>query len=116
MTRTAPEAHPGYTMHALSRATYRRLREGKPDSLQIMYVEEQAGSAQLRSLGFGGARPTPVRWRGTITPATPGTVPFPVLLNGRRVQLRALHLRGTSPPGRAAGSRSSGCWRTAPTR
>lgn len=98
----APEAHPGYTMHALSRATYRRLREGKQDSLQIMYVDEPAGSAQLRSLGFGGGRPTPVRWRGTLTPATPGTVAFPVLLNGRRVQLRALHLQGdfTARPGR----------------
>jgi outer membrane protein OmpA-like peptidoglycan-associated protein len=90
----APEAHPGYTMHALSRATYRRLREGGPDSVQIMYVDETPGSAQLRSLGFGGGRLTPVRWRGTLAPATPGTVPFPVLLNGRRVELRALHLRG----------------------
>ena len=90
----APEAHPGYTMHALSRATYRHLREGQTDSLQIMYVEEQAGSALVRSLGFGGGRATPVRWRGTLTPATPGTVPFPVLLNGRRVTLRALHLQG----------------------
>jgi outer membrane protein OmpA-like peptidoglycan-associated protein len=90
----APEAHPGYTMHALSRATYRRLREGKPDSVQIMYVDEVPGSAQLRSLGFGGARMTPVRWRGTIAPAAPDPVLFPVLLNGRRVQLRALHLRG----------------------
>jgi outer membrane protein OmpA-like peptidoglycan-associated protein len=90
----APEAHPGYTMHALSRATYRRLREGKPDSVQIMNVDETPGSAPLRSLGFGGARMTPVRWRGTIAPAAPGPVPFPVLLNGRRVRLRALHLRG----------------------
>lgn len=98
----APEAHPGYTMHALSRATYHRLREGQSDSLQIMYVDEPAGAAQLRSLGFGGGRPTPVRWRGTLTPATAGTVPFPVLLNGRRVQLRALHLQGdfTARPGR----------------
>ena len=90
----APEAHPGYTMHALSRATYRRLREGRPDSLQIMYVNQVPGSELLGSLGFGGGRLTPVRWRGTITPATPGTVPFPVLLNGRRVRLPALHLRG----------------------
>jgi len=43
-------------MHALSRATYRRLREGKPDSVQIMYVDETPGSAQLQSLGFGGGR------------------------------------------------------------
>jgi outer membrane protein OmpA-like peptidoglycan-associated protein len=35
----------------------------------------------------------PVRWRGTVSPAGRGTVPFPVLLNGRRVQLRAIHLR-----------------------
>jgi outer membrane protein OmpA-like peptidoglycan-associated protein len=90
----APEAHPGYTMHALSRATYRRLREGKSDSVQVMSVDEAPGSAQLQSLGFGGGRPTPVRWRGTLAPATPGNVPFPVLLNGRRVQLRTLHLRG----------------------
>ncbi|MEO6057693.1 MAG: OmpA family protein [Gemmatimonadales bacterium] len=98
----APEAHPGYTMHALSRDTYRRLREGKPDSVPIMYAEEPVGSSQLRSLGFGGGRMTPVRWRGTLRPASPGTVPFPVLLNGRRVQLRALHLQGdfTARPGR----------------
>jgi len=50
----APEAHPGYTMHALSRATYRRLRHGQPDSLQIIYVDGPPGSAQLRSPGFGG--------------------------------------------------------------
>ena len=90
----APEAHPGYTMRALSRATYRRLREGKPDSVQVMDGDDPPGAAQFRSLGFGGGRSTPVRWRGTLAPATPGTVPFPVLLNGLRVQLPALHLRG----------------------
>jgi outer membrane protein OmpA-like peptidoglycan-associated protein len=90
-----PEAHPGYTMHALSRATYRRMREGKPDSLQVMYVDRGIDLGPLRSLGVGGSgRMTPIRWRGTIAPATPGTVPFPVLLNGRRVELRVLHLRG----------------------
>ena len=89
----APEAHPGYTMHALSRATYRRMLEGQRDSFQLMSVDQPPGSAQLRSLGFGGARQVPVRWRGTIAPAGRGTVPFPVLLNGRRVQFRALHVR-----------------------
>ena len=97
-----PEAHPGYTMHVLSRATYRRMLEGKPDSFQIMSVTEPPGWGQLRSLGIGRARSTPVRWRGTIARARPGTVPFPVLLNGRRVQLRALHVRAdlTARPGR----------------
>ncbi|HEU4828378.1 MAG TPA: OmpA family protein [Gemmatimonadales bacterium] len=89
----APEAHPGYTMHALSRATYRRMLEGKPDSFQIMSVNEMPGSGQLRSLGIGGGRSAPVRWRGTIAPVSTGAAPFPVLLNGQRVQLRALHVR-----------------------
>jgi outer membrane protein OmpA-like peptidoglycan-associated protein len=44
-------------------------------------------------IGFG-RRQVPVRWRGTIAPVTPGTVPFAVLLNGRRVRVPALHLRG----------------------
>ena len=89
----APEAHPGYTMHALSRALYRRMLEGKPDSFQVMSVHAAQGPEMLRALGMGGARPAPVRWRGTIAPADRKTTPFPVLLNGRRVQLRALHLR-----------------------
>ena len=91
----APEAHPGYMMHAISRSTYRRMREGGPDSLQVMTVDRGLDLGPLRSLGLGGGgRTTPVRWRGTIAPASPGTVPFPVLLNGRRVELRALPLRG----------------------
>lgn len=90
----APEAHPGYTMHALSRAIYREVRAGRTDSMQIMALEVAPGASVLQSLGMGGARPTPVRWRGIIALASPGTVPFPVLLNGRRVRLPALHLRG----------------------
>ena len=89
----APEAHPGYTMHALSRDAYRRLREGKSDSLQVMSVDAAPVTA-IRALGMGGGQATPVRWRGTIAPVGNGTVPFPVLLNGRRVQLRAIHVRG----------------------
>jgi outer membrane protein OmpA-like peptidoglycan-associated protein len=88
-----PEAHPGYTMHTFSRAILRRVIAGQPDSLQIMSVNQPAGSGMLQSFGLGGGRSTPVRWRGTIAPAERGTVVFPVLLNGRRVQLRALHLR-----------------------
>lgn len=87
-----PEAHPGYTMHAISRAVYRRMLEGKADSFQIMYLNEQPAAAQLRSIGIS-LRAAPVRWRGTIAPAGKGMVPFPVLLNGHRVQLRAIHLK-----------------------
>jgi hypothetical protein len=112
----APEAHPGYTMHAFSRATYRRLAAGQSDSFQIMSVDQAPGWAALGSLGFGGGRITPVRWRGTLAPAAPGSLPFPVLLNGVRVELRALHIRGDFTARQGAGSRSSGCSPTAPTR
>ncbi len=98
--RDEPEAHPGYTMQALSRATYRRVRAGQPDSLQIMALETPG--SQLGFVGFGGARPAPVRWRGTLAPVAPGTVAFPLLVNGRRVEVPALRLRGdlTARPGR----------------
>ena len=88
-----PEAYPGYTMHSFSRAIYRRMAEGGTDSLQLMSLIHPPGSGMLQSMGIAGARSTPVRWRGTIRPAGKGTVPFPVLLNGHRVQLRAIHLR-----------------------
>jgi outer membrane protein OmpA-like peptidoglycan-associated protein len=81
-------------MHALSRAIYRQLQAGRPDSMQVMALDVLPGSSLLQSLGMGAGRRTPVRWRGTIALASPGTTPFPVLLNGRRVQLPALHLRG----------------------
>lgn len=89
----ATEAHPGYTMHALSRGTYRLLRAGQPDSFQVMSVDQEPGLAGLRGLGIGG-RATPVRWRGTLAPVSSSSIPFPVLLNGRRVELSALHIRG----------------------
>jgi outer membrane protein OmpA-like peptidoglycan-associated protein len=97
-----PEAHPGYTMHTFSRAIYRRMLEGRPDSVQVMAITHAPGSGMLQSLGFAGARSAPVRWRGILSPVGTGTVPFPVLLNGRRVQLRALHVRAdlTARPGR----------------
>ena len=88
----APEAHPGYTMHALSRRAYRLLRTGRPDTMQVMAADREPSAAMAFGLGTG--QPTPVRWRGILAPASAGTTPFPVLLNGRRVRLPALHLRG----------------------
>ncbi|HKP30526.1 MAG TPA: OmpA family protein, partial [Gemmatimonadales bacterium] len=33
-------------------------------------------------------------WKGTLSLASPSPVPFPVLVNGQRVTVQALHLRG----------------------
>jgi outer membrane protein OmpA-like peptidoglycan-associated protein len=85
-----PEEHPGYTMHSLSRAVYRRLRAAGSDTFQIMTVESSGG----RLSSFVGHRATPVRWRGTLSVLAPSPVKFPLLVNGQRVDVPALHLRG----------------------
>jgi outer membrane protein OmpA-like peptidoglycan-associated protein len=87
------EEHPGYTMHALSRAVYRRLRAAGSDTFQVMALESPAGGGIVAAFGFG-SRSTPVRWRGRLVVATSQPVPFPLLMNGRRVEVPALHLRG----------------------
>jgi outer membrane protein OmpA-like peptidoglycan-associated protein len=91
--RDVPEEHPGYTMHAISSAVYRRLRAAGSDTFQVMAVESPPGRSALSSLGFS-SRPTPVRWRGTLSVVTPSAVKFPLLVNGQRVEVPALHLRG----------------------
>jgi outer membrane protein OmpA-like peptidoglycan-associated protein len=89
--RDEPEEHPGYTMHAISRAVYRRLRAAGSDTFQVMTVDSPTGGLA----SFAPARrATPVRWRGTLSLVTPSPEPFPLLVNGRRVEVPALHLRG----------------------
>ena len=85
--------HPGYTMHSLSRAVYQRLRSAGTDSLQVMALESRS-LGPLGALGGFARTESPVRWRGTISLATPTPVEFPVLVNGQRVTVAALHLRG----------------------
>jgi outer membrane protein OmpA-like peptidoglycan-associated protein len=79
-------------MHAISRATYRQVAAAKTDSFQIMAIETRQGGGILA--GLGGGRPTPVRWKGILSLASPSPVPFPVMVNGQRVTVPALHLRG----------------------
>jgi outer membrane protein OmpA-like peptidoglycan-associated protein len=86
-----PEEHPGYTMHAISRAVYRRLRAAGSDTFQVMAVESPTGGLASFALA---RRATPVRWRGTLSLVTPSPVPFPLLVNGRRMDVPALHVRG----------------------
>ena len=85
---TAVERHPGYTMHAISRAVFRRLRTAGSDSFQVMTVEAPGGGP------LGGGRAAPVRWQGRLSLVSASPVAFPVLLNGRRTEVPALHVRG----------------------
>lgn len=85
--------HPGYTMHSISRAVFRKLRAAGSDSFQVMALESR-DLGPLGALGGFARSASPVRWRGTIVMATPTPVKFPVLINGQRVSVDALHLRG----------------------
>ena len=85
----AAEEQPGYTMHAISRAVYKKIRAEGSDTFQIMAVEGAGGGI----LGFG-PRVTPVRWVGRLTAVSRTPEPFPLLVNGRRVEVPALRLHG----------------------
>jgi hypothetical protein len=88
--RGEPREHPGYTAFTLSRAVYDQLTgAGTTTSFSMLGFAESAGSA----LGPAG-RPAVVRWRGTLTRVGSGPEPFPLLIDGARVQVPALHLAG----------------------
>jgi outer membrane protein OmpA-like peptidoglycan-associated protein len=92
-----PEQHPGYTVWSLSKAVYRKLRTEASDTLQIMSADHPwgiSGSLAEFRARFGGAQDVPIRWRGTVVRTSAALEPFPLLVNGRRVAVPALHLRG----------------------
>ncbi len=60
--------HPGYTMMAVSRAVYRRLRATGADSFQVMELAPPSGAGiggQMLEGLLGRRNWVPVRWRGT---------------------------------------------------
>ena len=89
-----PGEHPGYTMMAISRATYRRLLATRSDTFQVMTLESPGGVAPAAFGWLGGRRAAPVRYRGTISLVASAPAGFPLLVNGQRVDVPALHLRG----------------------
>jgi len=95
--KEGPFEHPGYTMMAVSRAVYRRLRATGADSFQVMELappsDAGVGGQVLEGL-LGRRNWVPVRWRGTLSVASPTPAPFSLLVNGRRTEVSALHLRG----------------------
>ncbi len=80
---------PGYTAFSISSAAYVALRdEGR---MRFTMTRVDTASGRLAALTGAGRR---ARYKGTLTRVAPGPSPFPLLVDGRRVSVPALHLRG----------------------
>jgi outer membrane protein OmpA-like peptidoglycan-associated protein len=88
-----PALHPGYTSFSFSTATYQQLVSEGSARYQIRSIPRDSTLAmKLGALGIASGRQI-VTWRGTLERVALAE-PFPILLNGRRTQVPALHVRG----------------------
>lgn len=83
------EETPGYTFVTISRATYQQLRSGSPVRYTVTEMEQG-----LLGDAMGGIGASRVTYKGTLALVSSSPVPLPVLLDGRRTTLPALHLKG----------------------
>jgi outer membrane protein OmpA-like peptidoglycan-associated protein len=97
------ESTPGYTAMSLSRAVYAEVRRGGTARFSITDLDRSALGASADALGKLGGRvggmvdeiTSPrVTLHGTLASVAAAPEPFAVLLDGRRVAVPALHLRG----------------------
>jgi len=86
-----PLEHPGYTAWSMSKAVYEQLRASGTAQFQMMSGEPPAGAAILPGFSFASSQTVPVRWRGTLARVGAGPEPFPLIVNGKRVTVHALH-------------------------
>ena len=88
-----PPLHPGYTSYSFSTATYRQLATEGTARYQIRSTPRgKTLATTLGAMGIGSGQQV-VQYRGTLERVSLAE-PFPILLNGKRVQVPALHARG----------------------
>ena len=85
----APEESPGFTAFSISRGAYRKLLAEKQMPYTVTTIE---GAGVLGKIGDVFA--SRMTLRGTLALAAPQPEPIPVLLNGVRVNLPTMHLKG----------------------
>jgi len=86
----APEESPGFTAFSISKAAYRTLLAEKQMRYTVTTVEGAGGLGKL-----GGMFASRMTMRGTLSLASASPEPMSVLLNGERVNIPALHLKGS---------------------
>jgi outer membrane protein OmpA-like peptidoglycan-associated protein len=95
-----PEERPGYTAFSISSAVYTELRDRGTAAYSLTTIENTQGvfGAVASSLGGIGGQDR-ARYKGTLNRVSPEPAPFPLLVDGRRVSVPALHLKGTFTKG-----------------
>jgi outer membrane protein OmpA-like peptidoglycan-associated protein len=84
--------YPGYTAYSFSSAIYDELAAGAPVAFGVTERDDAAGKG-LSPLG-GGLLASAVTFKGTLTASARTPEPFPMLVNGVRSVLPALHVAG----------------------
>jgi outer membrane protein OmpA-like peptidoglycan-associated protein len=95
-----PEERPGYTAFSISSAVYTELRDRGTAAYSLTTIENTQGvfGAVASSLGGIGGQDR-ARYKGTLNRVSPKPAPFPLLVDGRRVSVPALQLKGTFTKG-----------------
>lgn len=90
------QVRPGFTAVTLSSAVYRQLRDVGSTPFSLMVIPQEARARKLTGTAldalFTAQR---VRYKGTLTTVTPAPGRFPLLVNGVRSELPALHIKGS---------------------
>lgn len=95
-----PEERAGYTAFSISSAVYTELRDRGTAAYSVTMVEGGGGVFGAVSSAMGiGAVQNRARYKGALTRVSPEPAPFPLLLDGRRVTVPALHLQGSFAKG-----------------
>ncbi len=98
--RTGENERPGYTAVTISSAVYAQLRTHGTAPYSITALESAGGLFDaVTSAAGGGAMQQRTRYKGTLTRVSSNPEPFPLLVDGRRVLVPALRLKGAFASG-----------------
>ena len=94
------QVRPGFTALTLSRAVYRQLADAGSAPFSLMSIPKEARRAattgtMLDALFTAGR----IRYKGTLTKVSPGPETFPLLVDGVRTEMPAMHVKGSFASG-----------------
>jgi outer membrane protein OmpA-like peptidoglycan-associated protein len=94
------QVRPGFTALSISSAVYRELRDTgtAPFSMIVTPLEARGMTASATPLS-GLLAPPRARYKGSLTRVSPRPETFPLLVNGSRSAVPALHLKGNFADG-----------------